>query len=163
MKNWLFVVFVGVLGVFSFSEAWGQNTIELNDLYEKLSSEHEEGLTALLQMIGEPKNNRELATKGVLLMKSAAFQSGPGDKLSTFKEGHTFLENAIAEEPENAEYLFFRLLIQENAPRILGYNDNITADASRITESYSNLSKELKNAILAYSKTSKALNSEDLE
>ena len=163
MKNWLFVVFVGIVGVFNSGSAWSQNTIELTDLYEQLSSENEEGLTTLLEKIGEPGSNRETATKGVLLMKSAAFESGPGDKLSAFKDGRTLLENAIAKEPDNAEYLFFRLLIQENAPRILGYSDNIDTDVASITKSYSSLSEELKNAILAYSKTSKALNSEDLE
>ncbi|WP_417589760.1 hypothetical protein [Owenweeksia hongkongensis] len=163
MKNWLYVLLVSVFGFLNSNTAWCQNAVELGDLYEQLSGESEEGLALLLEKIGEPDNNRERASKGVLLMKFAAFQSGPGDKLSTFKEGHTLLENAISKEPENSEYLFFRLLIQENAPRILGYSDNIEADASKIRESYNGLSQELKNAILAYSKTSKALNSEDLD
>lgn len=163
MKNWFVVVMLVMAGSVLPMAACGQNDILQKEIYAQLSVDDEAGLHTLLEKIGEPETTQEAASKGVVLMKFAEYQKTPGDKLSTFKEGHALLEEAIAKEPDNMEYLFFRLIIQENAPRILGYNENIEADSASIVASYSGLSQDLKNAILAYSKTSKVLNSEDLE
>lgn len=163
MKNGLIILLFGIVGVVSPYSARCQNTLKPAELYQRLSNGNAEELSALLEIVGEPESTRQRAIKGVILMKNAGYQSSPGDKLATFKEGHALLEKAIAEEPANIEYLFFRLLIQENAPRVLGYHDKIETDASAISTSFKSLSQELKNAILAYSKTSKALNAEDLD
>lgn len=132
-------------------------------LYEVVASESAEEVLGYLTKLETPSSTKESAQRGVLLMRSAEYEALPTDKLSSFKEGRDLLEAAINQEPENVEFRFFRLLIQENAPRMLRYNENIEGDTASILASFGGLSKELKNAILAYSKTSKALNSEDLE
>ena len=63
-------------------------------------------------------------------MKQAGFKFLPTKKLSLFIEGKNLLENAIAKHPKNVEMKLLRLMIQENAPRFLGYSDNCTKDAA---------------------------------
>ena len=62
---------------------------------------------------------------GALLMKKAGFNAPPAIKLHLFKSGHKMLEAAIRNNPENAEFRFLRLIIQEHAPGILGYKNDI--------------------------------------
>ena len=132
-------------------------------MYKVLSGTDAEKVQDLLTEIGAAETNRESAYMGVLLMKNAGNQDSPVSKLSMFKDGRELLETAISNDPDNAEYRFFRLLIQENAPRILGYNDDLKDDSTKVIASFSNLSSELKNAILAYSKDSKVISAKDLD
>jgi hypothetical protein len=102
------------------------------------------------------------AFEGALLMKKAGLVSGPGRKLNLFKDGHKKLEAAIKEDDNNAEYRFLRLMIQEHAPGILGYKDDLKKDSTYIRQSYKKLPAEVQEAIINYSKVSKILKSEDL-
>lgn len=157
MIKHLFVVFFTIMTSVNFAQSQSAK------LYEIVASESAEEVMGYLKEVGETRTAKENAQKGVLLMRSAEYEVLPTDKLAAFKEGRELLEASIMEEPDNAEFRFFRLLIQENAPRMLRYSDSIQVDIASIIASYSGLPKDLKNAILAYSKTSKALNSEDLE
>lgn len=111
-------------------------------------------LEAVNAMTGNDKN----AFQGALLMRKSGSQKTPGQKLSMFKQGHKLLETAISQESKNPEYRFLRLMIQENAPKIVGYNNNIAADASLVKASFKSFPETIQKAILSYSKTSKALN-----
>jgi hypothetical protein len=48
-------------------------------------------------------------------------------------------------------------MIQENAPKILKYQHNLKEDGIFVKEHYLSLSSEIKNAVIAYSKTSNNL------
>lgn len=87
---------------------------------------------------------------GTIMMKSAEYQKTAGDKLKKFKEGKTLLEAAIQSNSANVEYRFLRLMIQENAPKILKYTANIKEDAAFIKANQSKASKEVKTAIVNY-------------
>ncbi len=52
----------------------------------------------------------------------------PYTKLNHFIEGKNFIEEAIAERPEEAELRYVRYLIQSNAPDFLDYNKDIPDD-----------------------------------
>jgi len=52
----------------------------------------------------------------------------PYTKLNHFVEGKNFIEEAIAERPEEAELRYVRYLIQSNAPDFLDYNKDIPDD-----------------------------------
>ncbi|MEJ0102320.1 MAG: hypothetical protein WDO19_07125 [Bacteroidota bacterium] len=108
-----------------------------------------------------PLTDKE-AFEGALLMKKAGLVSGAGKKLNLFKNGHRKLEAAIKKDGENAEYRFLRLMIQEHAPGILGYKDDLKKDSAYIRQSYKKLPAEVQEAIINYSKISKILKSEDL-
>ena len=94
---------------------------------------------------------------GAMTMKEAGFGGDPVSKLSLFKKGHKLLEAAIRKEPDNAEYRFLRLIIQENAPNILGYHSDVEKDTEYIRKSYKSLPNDVQQAIVDYSKKSKNL------
>ena len=48
-------------------------------------------------------------------------------------------------------------MIQENAPKVLGYHKNLAEDAKAIKSNLKSLPKETQQAILVYSKSSKLL------
>lgn len=103
-----------------------------------------------------------LAYKGALLTKKASFAKTPMQKLKLFREGAATLNQAIEKSPNNAEFRFLRLVIQENAPAILGYNKNKTEDAVVVIKYYDSLPVTLRNYIKKYTAQSKILKSSDL-
>jgi hypothetical protein len=94
---------------------------------------------------------------GAMTMKAAGLGGDPASKLSLFKKGHKLLEVAIQKEPDNAEYRFLRLMIQENAPGILGYHGDVQKDSEYIRKSYKSLPNDVQQAIVDYNKKSKNL------
>ena len=101
------------------------------------------------------------AFEGALLMKKAGLVKVPAKKLSLFKQGHKKLEAAIDDDKDNGEYRFLRLMIQENAPGILGYKKDLDKDSAYLRQSFKKLPTDVQQAITDYSKTSKALRTED--
>lgn len=67
-------------------------------------------------------------------MNSAQYEKWPFSKLSVFNEGKNDLQELIEKDKKNTELRLIRLSIQENAPRILGYNDNIEEDREFINK-----------------------------
>ena len=90
-------------------------------------------------------------------MKKAGLITKPAEKLSLFKAGRLKLEAAIKKDKENAEFSFLRLIIQEHAPKIVEYRNNINADVSAIRSNFKTLSPVIQQAIYDYSKKSKVL------
>lgn len=56
----------------------------------------------------------------------------PISKLKTFNEGKKNIETAVKRDPSNWEIRLVRLSVQKNAPRFLGYHQNISEDESYI-------------------------------
>ena len=67
------------------------------------------------------------------------------------------LEEAIKRDPDNAEFRFLRLVIQEHAPGFLGYKGNIEKDCAYIRKYYKSLPDEVQQTIADYNKKSKFL------
>ena len=134
----------------SFYKAFQGNSEE--DIEYALVILEKEGLT-------QTKNK---AYKGALLTKKASFAKSPMKKLSIFKEGTKLLEEAISKDKNNAEYRFLRLVIQENAPALLGYNKSKEMDKQVIEQNFERLSRELRAYIKAYANQSKVLNQDTL-
>lgn len=103
------------------------------------------------------------AFEGTLLMKKAGLIKGAKNKLDLFKKGHEKLENAIENDNANIEYRFMRLIIQEHAPKIVGYRSELDTDAAFIEKNFGNLSAELQQIIIDYSKESKTLKTTNLQ
>ena len=85
------------------------------------------------------------------------------NKLNIFKEGHRKLEAVIKKDNMNAELRFLRLIIQENAPGILGYKSDLKQDSELIKKSFTDLPQVVQQAIIDYSKKSKILNPSDFK
>ena len=103
------------------------------------------------------------AFEGTLLMKKAGLVTGAENKLNLFKDGRIKLEAAIKNDNSNTEYRFMRLIIQEHAPKIVKYRDELTADAAFIEKNFRNLSPELQHIIIDYSKQSTTLKTTNLQ
>ncbi len=70
----------------------------------------------------------QMAYRGASLMVASQFAEGPGKKLKLFKEGKELMTKAIEEDPESVEIHFLRMTVQENAPGILKYHDELQGD-----------------------------------
>jgi hypothetical protein len=119
---------------------------------EKLADINQELITVKESSIEEKE-----AYEGALLMKKAAFMKTPKEKLSIFKSGRAKLEACIAKDNNNIEYRFLRLIIQENAPKILKYKNDLEQDSQLLKANFKNLPQYLQQVLTDYSKKSKVL------
>ena len=110
----------------------------------------------LVELQTAPTEIRDAFT-GAMLMKKAGFVAPPAIKVRLFKEGRKMLEAEIRQYPDDAEFRFLRLIIQEHAPGILGYKNDIEKDSEFIQKSYKSLPDELQQIMASYSKKSKFL------
>ena len=101
------------------------------------------------------------AYEGFLLMRKAGITGKPAEKLRLFKQGRIKLETALLNDSENAEYHFLRLIIEEKAPKIVKYHNDLEADKQIIIKDYKNLHPVVQQAIMDYSKNSKILHAQD--
>lgn len=125
------------------------------DYFKVISSSELTQVDKMLVLLEkEVESADKKAYKGALLMKKAGFQKSPKEKLEVFKQGRAQLETAIGANSKNTEYRFLRLIIQENAPKILKYQGNIMEDVKWIKSHYSVVHADVKNAIVSYSKKS---------
>lgn len=114
-------------------------------------------INAAIDKLEVEKTSLSNAYRGTLMMKKAHLLKAPGQKLNAFKKGSKILENEIKNNGENAEFRFLRLIIQENAPRILNYNKEIDNDRAVILHAFQKLDQDLKSEIRNYSKKSKSV------
>lgn len=121
------------------------------EFFKAMESGNQSEIVAMEKKIsGSAVNGDQKAYYGAIMMKTSEYQKTPGEKLKKFKEGKILLENAIQSAPDNVEYRFLRLMIQENAPRILKYTSNIKEDVAFIKENLATVSKEVKAALTNY-------------
>ena len=128
-----------------------------SDVYVAMASSNIQEIDSALGELEKTSLPGKLAYEGAMLMKKSGLLSKPKEKLKVFKSGREKLETAIRDDSANVEYHFLRLIIQENAPKIVGYKKNIDADSKMVMASYNTLPTFLRQAIKNYSKTSKVL------
>ena len=130
--------------------------------YAAMAGENIKNLNALLTQLKETTIPEKAAYEGALLIKKAGLVKKPKDKLSLFKSGRLLLETAIRANEENIEYRFIRLIIQENAPKIVRYKNDLKNDTALVIKSFKNLAPVVQQAVRDYSKNSKFLKPSDL-
>ena len=132
-------------------------TFHKQDFYKGMLSENLIEVNALFistKTVSLPDRD---AYEGALLMKKSDLIDNKKTKLSLFRTGKQKLDSTILENDENCEFRLLRLMIQENAPQILGYNKQINEDCILIKKKFSSSTVLLQNIILDYSKKSKKL------
>ncbi|MEO6490532.1 MAG: hypothetical protein ABIO04_11375 [Ferruginibacter sp.] len=126
--------------------------------YSSISSEVLEVIDAQLELVKAASFPEKQAFEGALLMKKAGVIKGTAkEKLNLFKSGRVKLEAAISKSNDNVEYRFLRLIIQEHAPKILKYRNEIETDSQLVRTNFKNLPEILQKFVVDYSKNSKAL------
>lgn len=137
---------------------WVQAAAGIRDqFYKAFSAGNEELIDKVLGEVKASGGASGRAYEGALLMKKADLVKGAGEKLKTFKAGHALFEKEIAAQPQNIEFRFIRLCIQENAPKIVKYRQEIEEDKEMILANFSALPQDLKKHILDYATRSKIL------
>lgn len=130
-------------------------------IYKSIASTNTGEINSALASLKESTLKEKEAYEGVLLMKKAGLSRNAKEKLANFKSGRTRLEAAIKNDAANVEYHFLRLIIQENAPNIVKYKNNLKTDAELVRTSFKKLPPAVQQAVKDYSKKSKFLNPGD--
>ena len=125
--------------------------------YKAMESNDQTLVDAQISELNLASSNLKNAFLGAMIMKRAGIGGNPLYKLWLFKKGHELLEDAIKGDPNNPEFRFLRLMIQENAPGFLGYNDSEEKDSKFIRNAYNSLPENLQKTISGYNKTSRIL------
>jgi hypothetical protein len=155
-----FKTFTCLVIVFAFASVKGNAQkagFDKTAFYNALSSDNMETINGQLAAIKSSTLTEKEAYEGTLLMKKAGIVAKAKEKLSLFKAGRIKLEAAIKKDKENAEFSFLRLIIQEHAPKIVNYNNNIQTDVAAIRSNFKTLPTVVQQAISDYSKKSKVL------
>ncbi len=126
--------------------------------YQAIASKDSIKINVQKNLLQNSSIKEKQAYEGALLLKQAGLITAKKDKLALFKSGKNKLENAIEKDSINTEYRFLRLMIQENAPKILGYHKALEKDNIYIRKNFKSLSIALQEVVLGYSKQSKILN-----
>lgn len=115
-------------------------------------------IDAQLDILEKASFTEKDAYEGALLMKKASLVNKAKEKLSLFKAGRSKLEASIKKNVGNAEYYFLRLIIQEHAPKLVNYRDDLEQDAQTVRSNFKKLPLVVQQAIQDYSKKSRVLN-----
>jgi hypothetical protein len=153
------VVF-SLLLIFSFAVVQGksqQQGFDKTSFYTTIASGSADAIDAQLNILSGSLMSEKEAYEGTLLMKKAGLVSKARDKLSLFKSGRSKLESSISKDKNNTEYRFLRLIIQEHAPGIVRYHNEMDEDSKLIQANFKSLSPFLQQQITDYSKKSKVL------
>ncbi len=100
--------------------------------------------------------------EGALLMRKSGLLAHPPEKLRFFKIGRIKLEAALLNDKDNAEFHFLRFAIQEHAPNIVKYHNDLYMDKEFIKKTYKDLPPVVQRAIKDYTRNSKLLTAQDL-
>lgn len=133
-----------------------------DNFYKALSSSNLELINKVIAETKGTNSSLNKAFEGGLMMRKADLVKVPAEKLRLFKAGARLLEAEIASHPDNTEYRFIRLIVQENAPKVVRYRENIESDKEVIIRNFGSMSAELKKHVSDYAKNSKILSSHDL-
>lgn len=153
----LLVILMLTLGFLNFTNLNSYAATSKSDIYQLLKSND---LTAINNKIKELSiSNSKLnnAYQGALMMKKAGLIKQGKEKIEIFKKGAVLLETELRNDPKNVEFRLLRLIIQENAPKVVKYHKNIQEDVSFIKSNYGSCNAQLKKIISDYSKSSARL------
>ena len=104
----------------------GTNIKEVVKEFHELNNEETEAV--FLSNYGTSKNPSILAYVWAVELKQVEYIKNPFSKLRKFNKSKKELDRLVDYNPMNIHLRYMRLVIQENAPGILGYNDNIEED-----------------------------------
>jgi hypothetical protein len=162
MKNIIFCVYVLLIITLHARGHEFSQSFDKENYYVSMSSGSIDKVNEQLAILKTYALPDKGAYEGALLMKKAGLVSSAIEKINLFKSGRKKLESEIQKNSENAEYRFLRVMIQENAPKIVNYRSDLIPDCTFIRNSFKKLSPALQKEILKYSKISKKLSVRDL-
>lgn len=121
----------------------------------------EEFFKAVKDVKDDSSDNTLVAYKAAAYTLMAKHEKALLKKKDLFTQGAKLLEAVIKRDPSNYEARLLRLSIQENAPKITGYNKKITEDKSFLIRNYKIQKADLKEYTKGFVKVSASFNSEE--
>jgi hypothetical protein len=125
--------------------------------YNAVKNTKAEEIEAQINLVKGSSIPEKEAYMGTLLMKRSGLLTKAKDKLSMFKTGRSMLESSISKDKENTEYRFLRLIIQEHAPKIVRYRNELDEDCKQVQTNFNKLTPFLQQIIIDYCRYSKVL------
>lgn len=102
-------------------------------------------LESMLEGVSDNSSNTTMvAYKAASITLQAKYAKGLLTKKNLFTTGAKLLEATVARDSDNYEVRLIRLNIQENAPKITGYNDSIKDDKAFLAKHYASQPADLK-------------------
>jgi len=152
----IFIFFIGF-----FNKGIAQQRFEKSIFYNVMSTGDMDAIDKQIEVVQNSEVKHKDGYEGALLMKKAGLAGPPAKKLKLFKEGRIKLETALLDDNENVEFHFLRLAIEEHAPKIVKYHNDIASDKMIVQRNFKNLQPAVQQAIIDYCKNSKVLQVQD--
>jgi len=139
----LFVIIISGLAMYA------QDLTNIRLLYKDATKSEEQAHTFYepLKEITQADKPVLVAYKGAGLMLLARYEK-LADRRSKVKEAAQWIEQAVADDPDNAEIRLIRLSVQEHLPRFLKYNQHIEADRQFVQQALPSLKEESLKAMI---------------
>lgn len=159
-KGSIVIVFLLITG---FARTVRAQQFEKSAFYRIMDTGDLTAIDAQIEIVRASSQKYKDGYEGALLMRKADKLGIPLQKLKYFKQGRIKFDTALRDDPDNTEYHFLRLAIQEHAPKIVKYHSDIEKDEAIIKKHFKNLPQSVQQAILDYCKNSKVLHAEDFQ
>ena len=162
VNKWFTIIFAFLfltIGLTKSSKA--QQQFDKAAFYKIMETGNLSAINSQIEVVKASATENKAGYEGALLMRKAGKEAIPQKKLKYFKEGRIKLETAIQADADNAEYRFLRLTIEENAPKIVKYRNDLEEDKAFIQRNFKRMLPVIQHAIMNYSKNSKILHTED--
>ena len=142
-------------------------TVNLNhirdDFHDAVKSECK--LQAIIVSKTYPTNQVTKAYKGLATCTSAELATWPTTKWKYFTDGKALIEEAITAAPLNPEIRYIRLMVQLNAPVMVGYSSEIDQDLKIFVENIGDyvIDADWKRSFIKNLKTSDGISTKQIE
>ena len=138
-----------------------QDLASVRQKYLNARTSAEEARKLYEDLESDSNNSTLTAYKAAALTLRAKHEKGLLTKKKLFTQGAQLLEATIKKEPDNYEARLIRLNIQENAPKITGYNKSIDEDKSFLIKKYNSQKNDLKDFTKGFIKVSTSFTKEE--
>ncbi|MCD9854032.1 hypothetical protein LUD75_04925 [Epilithonimonas sp. JDS] len=144
--------------MFAFFSFFQSDLESLRNSYSKANSSNENAKNFIALADKKSSNDPVIfAYKSASKILEAKVTSEKNKRKSFVKSGATTLESLIASNPNNAELRVIRMSVQENIPKIVGYNKNLKEDKIFLINNYSKQNADLKSYIKQFAGQSKTM------
>ncbi len=154
-----------LISCFLFLALAGGGNIDRDQFYTVFKSDSKDNISELIEHYENTDLSGSLLNvyKGALLIKKSSYLNSVSERIEYFSHGKELIEKEIADFPENIEYRFIRLILQEQTPPILRYKSEIPEDKNTIMNSLNSIDEALKKRIINYSSNSNILDYNELK
>ena len=139
--------------LFSITFFFGLTLSELRTDFEN-AAKSAKNVDVLYNKLDDYSGNNQtiVAYKGASVILKARFVKDKAIKKKYFTDGATLINDAVKNDSKDVENRLIRLIIQENIPKFIKYNQNIQQDKQFIVDNYNSAPKEVQTLVKTYAK-----------